>query len=260
MRKQQLQKQGLQRQTLQKQKLLKQRQKKAYVLAGFTVSAAILFGGLVNDATAHNPIPHNLPNNHDQMSPVSSTTPLALSWQIISPHSPISKALGKDPNYSFGYRLGKYNSGKYNSGKYSWQTELLLPVYQPPAQPTPTLPSPPPPAVTSTTIPPSPPPPATPPPPPPAIAPQVPAHTNSATPTQGILQQLALCESGGNYQADTGNGYYGAYQFTIATWQALGYQGIPSQAPAALQNQAAQRLQSEQGWTAWPACAAQLGL
>jgi len=32
------------------------------------------------------------------------------------------------------------------------------------------------------------------------------------------LLDLRNCESGGNYQTNTGNGYYGAYQFSIATW------------------------------------------
>lgn len=32
------------------------------------------------------------------------------------------------------------------------------------------------------------------------------------------LEALRMCESGGNYQINTGNGYYGAYQFTIPTW------------------------------------------
>lgn len=32
------------------------------------------------------------------------------------------------------------------------------------------------------------------------------------------LLKLRTCESGGNYQINTGNGYYGAYQFSIATW------------------------------------------
>lgn len=32
------------------------------------------------------------------------------------------------------------------------------------------------------------------------------------------LYDLRMCESGGNYQINTGNGYYGAYQFSIPTW------------------------------------------
>jgi uncharacterized protein YabE (DUF348 family) len=36
------------------------------------------------------------------------------------------------------------------------------------------------------------------------------------------LQKLRQCESGGNYQDNTGNGYYGAYQFSPGTWNSLG--------------------------------------
>src|SRR3954454_1865374 len=33
------------------------------------------------------------------------------------------------------------------------------------------------------------------------------------------LQAIAACESGGNPSANTGNGFYGKYQFTMQTWQ-----------------------------------------
>ena len=39
---------------------------------------------------------------------------------------------------------------------------------------------------------------------------------------QTWLLKLRNCESGGNYQTNTGNGYYGAYQFSIGTWNTLG--------------------------------------
>ncbi|HAM01293.1 MAG TPA: transglycosylase, partial [Acidimicrobiaceae bacterium] len=57
-----------------------------------------------------------------------------------------------------------------------------------------------------------------------------------------------------------GNGYYGAYQFSMGTWQGLGYSGLPSQAPPAQQDAGATTLQHEHGWGEWPACAAMLGL
>lgn len=69
-----------------------------------------------------------------------------------------------------------------------------------------------------------------------------------------------MCESSDNYQADTGNGFYGAYQFLESTWTALGYPGYPNQEPPAMQDQAAMRLQAMYGWGQWPACAAALGL
>jgi hypothetical protein len=76
----------------------------------------------------------------------------------------------------------------------------------------------------------------------------------------GVWAALRQCESGGNYAENTGNGYYGAYQFSQATWSGLGYPGRPDLAPPATQDQAAQRLQARSGWGQWPACAAALGL
>lgn len=35
------------------------------------------------------------------------------------------------------------------------------------------------------------------------------------------LQVLRTCEAGGNYQTNTGNGYYGAYQFSASTWRRI---------------------------------------
>jgi hypothetical protein len=76
----------------------------------------------------------------------------------------------------------------------------------------------------------------------------------------GAWLELRLCESGNNYAEDTGNGYYGAYQFALGTWWGLGYTGVPSNASPAVQDQAAEKLQAEAGWGQWPACSADLGL
>lgn len=76
----------------------------------------------------------------------------------------------------------------------------------------------------------------------------------------GVWLELRHCESGGNYSADTGNGYYGAYQFAATTWWGIGYTGLPNQAPPAVQDAAAVRLRDRVGWSAWPQCAAALGL
>ncbi|MDP9183028.1 MAG: transglycosylase family protein [Actinomycetota bacterium] len=72
--------------------------------------------------------------------------------------------------------------------------------------------------------------------------------------------RLRQCESGGNYRTNTGNGYYGAYQFDTRTWHGLGYNGYPHQASPATQDQAAHELQADRGWQPWPACARKLGL
>ncbi len=74
------------------------------------------------------------------------------------------------------------------------------------------------------------------------------------------LAGIRQCESGDNYQDNTGNGYYGAYQFALSTWQGLGFSGLPSDAPPPLQDQAATQLVEQDGWSQWPVCAAMLGL
>ncbi len=85
----------------------------------------------------------------------------------------------------------------------------------------------------------------------------------AGSPSGSLAQDFARlrqCESGDDYQANTGNGYYGAYQFSLGTWQGLGYSGLPSQAPPSQQDQAAYRLYKQSGWSSWPACSAILGL
>jgi resuscitation-promoting factor RpfB len=52
------------------------------------------------------------------------------------------------------------------------------------------------------------------------------------------LLKLRTCESNGNYQDDTGNGYYGAYQFSLGSWDRLGLSGLPSDAAPAVQDSA----------------------
>ena len=78
--------------------------------------------------------------------------------------------------------------------------------------------------------------------------------------TSDDFARLRLCESGGSYSTNTGNGYYGAYQFDLGTWHGLGYSGLPSDASAAIQDAAAATLQAQRGWSPWPACSAKLGL
>lgn len=83
-----------------------------------------------------------------------------------------------------------------------------------------------------------------------------PSYTSAGGPYAGIRQ----CESGDNYAADTGNGYYGAYQISADTWHSLGYSGYPDDASPPTQDQAAERLQARSGWGQWPTCSAAMGL
>jgi uncharacterized protein YabE (DUF348 family) len=76
-----------------------------------------------------------------------------------------------------------------------------------------------------------------------------------------VWAALAQCESGGNPTAVSSNGlYYGLYQFSLGTWEAVGGTGLPTDASAAEQTQRAQALQARSGWGQWPACARSLGL
>ena len=81
-----------------------------------------------------------------------------------------------------------------------------------------------------------------------------------APPTAENLEALRWCESTNDYNADTGNGYYGAYQFSLETWAWLGYWGYPSEADPETQDQAALDLYDYANWDSWPACSRWLGL
>lgn len=62
------------------------------------------------------------------------------------------------------------------------------------------------------------------------------------------------CESGGNYGINTGNGYYGAYQFAAGTWRGVGggrYASTADRAPKWAQDHMAWRLWKKQGWGPW---------
>ena len=74
-----------------------------------------------------------------------------------------------------------------------------------------------------------------------------------------VWAKLRNCEAGGRYDRNSGNGYYGAYQFAAGTWRSLGYPGLPHAAPPEMQDVAAKRLQARGGWGQWPACSRRVG-
>lgn len=65
---------------------------------------------------------------------------------------------------------------------------------------------------------------------------------------------LRQCESGGNYSINTGNGFYGAYQFDLGTWHGVGGVGYPHEAAPAEQDKRAQILYDDRGAAPWPVC------
>ena len=56
----------------------------------------------------------------------------------------------------------------------------------------------------------------------------------------------------GDYTTNTGNGYYGAYQFDLPTWRSVGGTGLPSDASPAEQDMRAQMLYDRRGLAPWP--------
>lgn len=82
----------------------------------------------------------------------------------------------------------------------------------------------------------------------------------SADPASDAWVRLRRCESGGRYNLNTGNGYYGAYQFSLGTWRALGGGGYPHWASPPEQDQRALTLYRQRGWQPWGGCARKLGL
>lgn len=78
-----------------------------------------------------------------------------------------------------------------------------------------------------------------------------------------VWDTIAQCESTGNWSINTGNGFSGGLQFTDSTWQAFGGGEYAAQAWQASREQqiaVAQKVQAAQGWGAWPACTAKLGI
>jgi hypothetical protein len=78
-----------------------------------------------------------------------------------------------------------------------------------------------------------------------------------------VWDRVAECESGGDWHANTGNGYYGGLQFDDGTWDAFGGEHFAHKAHRASKSEqihVAQKVLVAQGWEAWPACSAKLGL
>lgn len=75
---------------------------------------------------------------------------------------------------------------------------------------------------------------------------------------EAALARLRSCE--GSYTSNTGNGYYGAYQFNIGTWNNYGGYPNAAVAPPIVQDQKAAETYKRRGWQPWPACSIKLGL
>ncbi len=69
------------------------------------------------------------------------------------------------------------------------------------------------------------------------------------------LARIAQCESSGNPTAVSSSGQYrGKYQFSRATWRAMGGTGDPAKAPESVQDAMAAKLLAQRGTSPWPVC------
>lgn len=78
-----------------------------------------------------------------------------------------------------------------------------------------------------------------------------------------VWDGIAQCESGGNWNINTGNGFYGGVQFAPGTWLNMGggvYAPTADLATKEQQIEIAEKVLAVSGWGAWPGCAAKLGL
>jgi hypothetical protein len=76
-------------------------------------------------------------------------------------------------------------------------------------------------------------------------------------PYQLWLDRVGGCETRGQphpYLTNTGNGFFGRYQFTLRTWRYVGGDGLPHRAEPIEQDYRAVRLLHAQGRSAWPVC------
>jgi len=85
------------------------------------------------------------------------------------------------------------------------------------------------------------------------------AGSAHADPSVDTWHRLRMCESSNDYGINTGNGYYGAYQFDLSTWRSVGGAGYPNQASSTEQDYRALYLYRMRGWQPWE-CARILGL
>ena len=97
-----------------------------------------------------------------------------------------------------------------------------------------------------------------------ATAPQ--ADPAAPTSSGDRWDQLAQCETGGNWAANTGNGFGGGLQFMhgngYSTWLSFGgdaYAPNPWDASREQQINIAEKVLASSGWRAWPGCSRKFG-
>ena len=88
-----------------------------------------------------------------------------------------------------------------------------------------------------------------------AAVPSIVRVGTKSVPDGSVWDRIAQCESGGNWAANTGNGYYGGLQFNLGTWQAYGGTSRPDLVSREQQIAVAERVRDASGgYGAWPVC------
>ena len=89
-------------------------------------------------------------------------------------------------------------------------------------------------------------------------------RSDSIADNSELLYKLRMCETGGRYNANTGNGYYGAYQFSAATWNRwnTGYARADLAPPAVQDEYVLKNSRASAGgfWSQHPGCSSKLSL
>ncbi len=98
-----------------------------------------------------------------------------------------------------------------------------------------------------------------------APAPPAPSAPSPPAPSGSHWDALAMCEAGGNWSTNTGNGYYGGLQFHSSSWSAYGGLAYAPYAHMATREQQiaiGEKIVAAAGgsYSAWPHCRAALGL
>ncbi len=95
--------------------------------------------------------------------------------------------------------------------------------------------------------------------PPRATPPRVAKGADKFGNTDATWRKVAQCESGVT-NAKTGNGYYGYFQFSAATWKGIGGKGLPSDHDYATQLAMAKKLRAQTNPRQWPVCSRKANL
>lgn len=89
-----------------------------------------------------------------------------------------------------------------------------------------------------------------------------PGAPTAASVARSVWNDLAACESSGDWHINSGNGFYGGLQFYQPTWEMFGgltYARRADLATPAQQIAVAEKVLRAQGWGAWPVCSKKIG-